>query len=359
MSVRVTGHRLGENGRHAAVLAIVPACAAIAAAPLGLKVPVGPVSVMPAEILMLAALLLLVPAGLRALRSGDVWPPLKALLPFVICALFSGISAANKINAARELAQIALHVVAGVWMFSYLSHFREFTNAALWSVRCALILGLVAYFVPLVGLSKGSLQIVGTTNGLACCLSLLLCLLVALHRVARTRCGLPDKALIALVALLGLTLIVWPSLTSFFNHSGDTPDEPIAQRYLEGYAALDVVSEYPLLGVGLGNYQERIGEFYQGMPKDNTIILGTRMGYCVLVASTGVLGLCGFLFWLVSLFQATGRCKPPPRSLQLLLVTALVWAFFTPVLVGQFLLPLAVAHDLIWKESTSECARSV
>jgi O-antigen ligase len=126
---------------------------------------------------------------------------------------------------------------------------------------------------------------------------------------------------------------------------GESP--AISQKYIEGYAAMCVLSEYPLFGVGIGNYQARIGEFYQGMPKDNTLLLGTRIGFGVILASIGLLGLTAFCYWLVRLMLEARGLKTHARVLPGFFVVVFVWAFFTPVFVGQVMMPIVFAHGWI------------
>jgi hypothetical protein len=110
----------------------------------------------------------------------------------------------------------------------------------------------------------------------------------------------------------------------------------------EAYAALSVLADRPLLGVGLGNYQARIGEYYQGMPKDNSMTPGTGVGYGILAASVGMVGLAAYLEWLRRLWHAAAgtRLKIP------LLVLAGA-GFVTPIFVGPVLLPMALIGGLV------------
>jgi hypothetical protein len=71
----------------------------------------------------------------------------------------------------------------------------------------------------------------------------------------------------------------------------------IQQRYLEMQAALNIIAENTLLGVGLGNYQENIGKSYGELPKVNTSEPNQFNGYLIIGVTMGILGLAAF-FWI-------------------------------------------------------------
>ena len=55
--------------------------------------------------------------------------------------------------------------------------------------------------------------------------------------------------------------------------------EYIKNRYLEMQAALNIMSENTLIGVGLGNFQNLIGTYYKELPKVNTAEPNQHNGY--------------------------------------------------------------------------------
>ena len=64
------------------------------------------------------------------------------------------------------------------------------------------------------------------------------------------------------------------------------------QRYIEWLAAINMLEDAPALGVGAGNYQLRIGEFYYGtLPNLDSIEPDSYSVFLVTAASTGFLGL--------------------------------------------------------------------
>jgi O-antigen ligase len=75
----------------------------------------------------------------------------------------------------------------------------------------------------------------------------------------------------------------------------------LSQRILEWQAALNIIGEKPLLGVGIGNYQSEIGHYYHSFPKLNTMEPNTQNGYLIITSTMGFFGL-GALFWLLLYF---------------------------------------------------------
>jgi putative inorganic carbon (hco3(-)) transporter len=77
----------------------------------------------------------------------------------------------------------------------------------------------------------------------------------------------------------------------------DAQDESrIAQRYAEWQAALFMIGEHPWRGVGLGNYQRWIGQYYGALPDATQAAEPDSQNLYLVVAAT--LGLPGLLVWL-------------------------------------------------------------
>ncbi|MBA4389183.1 MAG: hypothetical protein C0404_14515 [Verrucomicrobia bacterium] len=77
----------------------------------------------------------------------------------------------------------------------------------------------------------------------------------------------------------------------------DPNGKDISQRYLEWFAALNMLSDNPVLGVGAGNYQAFIGKYYELLPKLDTLEYDAQNGWLVIASTTGFAGLCS-LAWL-------------------------------------------------------------
>lgn len=78
-----------------------------------------------------------------------------------------------------------------------------------------------------------------------------------------------------------------------FGNSGH-----INQRFLEWQAALNILTDKPFLGVGIGNYQREIGYYYRFLPKLNTMEPDSQNGYLIIAFTMGLAGLGAFL-WII------------------------------------------------------------
>lgn len=80
----------------------------------------------------------------------------------------------------------------------------------------------------------------------------------------------------------------------------------VKPRYTEWQASLQMWSEQPLLGVGLGNYQSQIGMNYGFLPvKEGPKEHDHNNLFLVFASTTGILGLIGLLTMLLFWFQRT------------------------------------------------------
>jgi hypothetical protein len=84
----------------------------------------------------------------------------------------------------------------------------------------------------------------------------------------------------------------------------DGERSPVRQRFLESQAALNILEEYPLIGIGPGNYQRFIGHHYRTVPRINTLEPSMQNGYLVLASTTGILGFSCFVWMLLFLLNA-------------------------------------------------------
>jgi len=92
------------------------------------------------------------------------------------------------------------------------------------------------------------------------------------------------------------------------------PCSPWEQKYVEWQPALVALAHNPLFGVGLGNYQPRIGGFYSDpqladyrMPKPSANLMepGGNPFHAVWLVETGLVGFLAFV-WLVFAFLRQG-----------------------------------------------------
>jgi len=325
---------------------------AILAMPTALKLSLGFVKLTLSDMTLGLALLLLAPVAASKQTSGDTFKGLLWPLLFVACAAASVGAATNRLLGLRELAQLSLYCLAGAWMYTYLAAGLAWRKWGHYAFRGALAVGLLGCLLRVLNRPDALALIYGSGYGLACSLILtsLLCSIDLApghpRKPARTQIVWP------VIAALGVVILYWPVAAADTAASIDRDTPPgVPQRYLEAYASLSVLASSPLLGVGLGNYQLHIGEYYQGMPKDNTIVPGTRIGYAVLLASTGILGLTAYVYWLINLWRRAAKKGKAAVYIKGCLAALAVCGFLTPICVGRILLPLALLHGLILSEA--------
>lgn len=111
-------------------------------------------------------------------------------------------------------------------------------------------------------------------------------------------------AFLALPHLPRRNLEVQRTSVELFNDDGD-----VNRRYLEWQAAASMTREHPLMGVGLGLYQENMGQFYGlNAPVGGTAAQPDSQNlYLVLASSIGIPGLIVFLGLLLGAGAAAAR----------------------------------------------------
>ena len=81
-----------------------------------------------------------------------------------------------------------------------------------------------------------------------------------------------------------------------------------APRYPEWQAAAWMIAEHPVVGVGPGNYQRKIGSYFMTVPRSardkNESDVEIQNQYLVLAATTGLPGLLAFLAMIVGAVRA-------------------------------------------------------
>lgn len=80
----------------------------------------------------------------------------------------------------------------------------------------------------------------------------------------------------------------------------DPNGQDLAQRYIEWHAALMMMKNNFIVGVGPGNYQLNIGRYYGLLPKLNSMEPDSQNGWLITGSTIGVTGLCMlvWLFWI-------------------------------------------------------------
>lgn len=321
---------------------------AISTAPAAGKLPLGLGAITACDALVGLAAVFLAPAALRQgvfRRIPDclIWP-----LPFVAWAAVSAASAENGLLALKEFSQLAAYCLAGAWMFTRATTDRAWLRWVRFALRGAIIVGILGCFLRVLVPVSVFAALYGTRRGLACCLFLMTTACIADLVSFQEKNGRVCRGVAYwTILLLGVVVLYWPLGPGAPAPSASSaPTTAIPQRYLEGYAALSVLAEQPVTGVGLGNYQRHIGKYYQGMPKANTIAPGTQMGYAVLLASTGIPGLGAYIYWLAQMWCGNkgNRRLGPYRRLPL--AGLILCGILTPINVGYILIMLVLLHGL-------------
>ncbi|MDD4016487.1 MAG: O-antigen ligase family protein [Kiritimatiellae bacterium] len=324
-------------------------------------------------------------------------PPHWTQALFVALAAVSALTATNKAAALKDLIQYTEYFLVGALLFE--AFLRGDTRAArhamiLLASVTALILGLALtqYFAP----DADPLSVRGTfgnRNVLGGYLALALPLVFA--GVLGIRNALL-KAALALLLLAGLTvnlsgasylavagviacmaatrgpalfipvaaaLLVWQAAVlkhlpcendlahfqslALYDGNGD-----VNRRYPDWQAAYSMALTHPWLGVGLGNYQKHVGQYYDNIPrKTGPSEPDIQNLYLVLAASAGLPALAAFLALLATAAGRAGIAASRNRSALALGVSGSLCAFaltavWHPLLVRGIGLPLVFALAL-------------
>lgn len=129
--------------------------------------------------------------------------------------------------------------------------------------------------------------------------------------------GLQHSLLLATTTIGGRAVEVF---TPNWHPPVDPPPDPrrearfapnyVRQRFLEWQAALNAATSAPVLGTGLGSYQEQVSRNYLEFKKLMTLEPDTQNGYAVELVSTGLSGLVVLIWLLVE------ACRPGIQSMR-------------------------------------------
>ena len=141
----------------------------------------------------------------------------------------------------------------------------------------------------------------------------------------------------------------------------------VSRRYPEWQAAYDMTLNHPWLGVGMGNYQKQVGQFYGSIPRrTGPAEPDTQNLYLVLAASAGLPALLLFVVFLSGAARkarsvaahATGLCAGLGLGAGGAILAFAFTAVWHPLLVRGIGLPLvfvlALAQVLTTFERTNE-----
>ena len=329
---------------------------AILAAPIAMKIPLGPVPLSPTDLCLATAIGLMAAARVRWSNLATEAQCLEYCAPFLVAMAASALAAHEHAVAVKELLQVLLYAAAGVWLFSTCARDVRWRRRCFFGIRATVLFALVGLVIQRAFPATFLMGWFANRYSLACLTGILACLLAAAESPI---CGLSrayDRALIGLAFCAVAVCLLWTPVSAAAVLLADSVVEPVPQRYLEAYAALSVLSSHPLTGLGLGSYQVHIGAYFQGMPKENSIAPGTQIGYCILIASTGVCGLAACLYWLWQLLLRAWQNSSRPYAMIAAPAFLVFAGLVTPILVSQILTPLALVHGLLWSGKDEKCA---
>jgi len=323
-------------------LGVCAFCAAIALCPISIQLPQFPMVLSPCDLLTALSALLLLPSALsgNARLAGQAVTP---VLPLAGVVLLSTLTVGNFRSGLPDLIQLGLYGGAAAAATAMVSDSPYGYRGLKWAAGVAAVLssaGVMLYAVN----SRVSLLLFGAGMPVLLLPAVFTSLYMALAPGKR---GLARNPAVFLpVFFLAGSVWVTASGREKAPEAIAELQSPVQQRWLEAYAAVTVLGQSPLLGLGPGKYQSHIGEYYRTLPKDNTLTPGSQLGYAVVTATTGLLGLAAFLFWL---FRIADGVRDPDGSRRPLMWPLALWsfvAFFTPPFVTPMLAPIAVIQGL-------------
>ncbi len=307
-------------------------CAGLALSPVTARIPGVPLSLP--DLCLSIAIMLSIPSVWRQVSAPWEWGRTQWLpIPFGVAVVLSALASPSIRASAPETVQVLLYVYAAAWAVPAMAKETRGREALVVAAGMALALGGAGAVWGRTVSPEQFEFLFGARYGL---LASLLMLSAALIVVSRRRAALT----VAIVVLLLATslLFTFPSRQSkAVVGSSDVP-----QRYIEAYAALGVLADRPLWGVGPGNYQAAIGPYYQGLPKANTMEHGSQVGAAVLLATLGISGFATAAWWFMGLWGAAGAWR-----MRGALTMVLVAACLSPMLIAPVFLPLALLHAVM------------
>ncbi|MFZ2657140.1 MAG: O-antigen ligase family protein [Victivallales bacterium] len=315
-------------------------------------------------LIWLGGLILFASVAVRILHSKDpsstfterLLAGLKEILPlpenilFVALISVSFFKAENKTETVKELIQVVEYVIAAFLLFSKIRFDdKALAKAAVLFLSLVSVVVLVAFFQyfdasVVIMKVKGTFGNRNTYGGfLAVTLPLILSITLLSRKWWMKIWGLLILAAAGITVLSGgaaaglliagslvcvfvsrRAFLIWATLVAVsvifvlprlprdnvetLKQSVRMFDEEghVEPRYTEWQASVQMWSEQPLLGVGLGNYQSQIGMNYGFLAiKEGPKEQDHNNLFLVFGSSTGLLGLIGLLAMLILWFQRT------------------------------------------------------
>lgn len=370
------------------VLILAPTQAGIELRP---EVHLSPVDPLLALVAALWGLDLMLARDWRRLRP----PPLFHLL-FLAFAVASALRAPDRMTAAKDLVQlieyfVVAHMLAdwalqesrvrtraaavalisgaaliGIGAWHYLAPGVEalevrstFGNRNVFGGYLAMLLPLMAGVALGGGVPSGARIALGLLVLAGLCVNLSGASMLAIAAALLVVAGLRHRVAFAGMALLltAVTVLLLPRLPRQNDYAlfdavalYDTEGQP-TRRYPEWQAAATMALEHPWLGVGIGQYQQHVGQYFGVVPNATGPQEPDIQNLYLVLASS--IGLCGMLCFLGMLLQGLRRAlaayalpNTPLPGLALGVAGALIGyllaALGSPLLVRGIGLPLAL-----------------
>jgi O-antigen ligase len=144
------------------------------------------------------------------------------------------------------------------------------------------------------------------TKSLGGWISLLICLALFTYLLSKTKRFYSYDYLILSIILAAVSIIILTSRWQFFFDLKN-PHNSIVQRYYCYKTSLEIISNHPLGGIGLGNFRH----YYQRYKPDGALFAGfSHNSYLQLWAEAGFFGIA-FFFWfvIVVIYDSSKRLK--------------------------------------------------
>ena len=129
--------------------------------------------------------------------------------------------------------------------------------------------------------------------------------------------------LLFLIFLFIITYLIWPEVSSRFHVS--VGDQAISLRLFYSQTSFLIIQEYPLIGIGFGNFVWEIREMLDLL--SSWIHQPVHNIYLLIASETGLIGLFLFLMFLYQLFRQFNR-KLKNKKHYLLLFIFCAFLFF-------------------------------
>lgn len=277
---------------------------------------------------------------LRARKLTSIKPPPLFSILFILTAVLSIMRTSNLFSGLKDIFQLVEYFIVAFMLFSGsvsdLKDLKKVLYVFLGTATAVILFGLTQYLDPSIADFKVKATF-GNRNVFGGYLAIVLPLMYGLMLFA------PDWKrrawfLLAIVAGLGMTLSggtflalsLSLAIISMFKgqriflvlvvvllvgtvfvlpclprNNGEVLDESVrvygdesqvSTRYTEWQAAIAMIRKNPLLGVGMGSYQDNIGRYYGSLPNPVSAAEPDSQNlYLVIASSAGLPGLICFL----------------------------------------------------------------